>query len=219
MDYTLYGYWRSSASYRVRIALNLKELPYRYVPVHLVNEGGEQFKDSYTQLNPTHLVPTLVNESADIILNQSLSIIEYLDEKHPDVSPLLPADPSSRSRVRALAQDIACDVQPLVNLRVVQATNEQFGADDEKKTAWIRHWIDKGFTAIEKKLQTQAGRYCFDFDVTLADVVLIPQIYSAERFGVDVSKYTLISKINENCLKLSPFELAKPEIQPDAPKV
>jgi maleylacetoacetate isomerase len=217
MDYTLYGYWRSSASYRVRIALNVKKIPYKYIPVHLVKEGGEQHSDEYSQLNPAHLVPTLVNETDDIILNQSMSIMEYLDDKHPDTHPLLPSHAVERARVRALAQDIACDMQPLMNLRVLNTLKSEYSADEEAIKRWFHIWCEKGFSGIEKRLQTQAGKYCFDFDVTLADVCLVPQVYNALRFGVDMDAYPLISKIYENCLALPAFDDATPEKQIDAP--
>ncbi len=216
MALKLYGYWRSSATYRVRIALNLKGLDYEYVPVHLVKDGGEQKKEEYTRLNPSQLVPTLVDEGDDIILSQSMSIIEYIDEKYSDNNPLLPAHALERARVRALAMDVACDVQPVANLRVLNALKSQFGASQEQVVAWASDWTKRGFTTVEKRLQTQAGKYCFGFDVTLADVCLIPQIYNAKRFGVDMSPFPLIEKIGENCEELEAFQKARPENQPDA---
>ncbi len=218
MALKLYGYWRSSATYRVRIALNLKGLEYDYIPVHLVKEGGEQHKEAYQQLNPSELVPTLVDDDEDIILNQSLSIMEFLDEKYPDSYSLLPAHPLERARVRALAQDISCDMQPLNNLRVLQALESEFGADTEAKAKWVRLWSQRGFSAMEQRLQTQAGKYCFDFDVSLADVCLVPQVYAAKRFGLDIEQFPLISKIYANCNALEPFIKAMPENQPDAPQ-
>lgn len=216
MSLKLYGYWRSSASYRVRIALNLKGLNYEYVPVHLVKDGGEQFGDAYHGLNPSHLVPTFVDEDEDIILNQSLSIIEYLDERYSETTPLLPSHTLERARVRALALDLASDIQPLCNLRVLNRLKSEFNADDEQVRSWISHWTTAGFAAIEEKLQTQAGKYCFDFDVSLADVCLIPHIYNAKRFGIDLSPYPLVNKITDNCLQLDAFQQAAPENQPDA---
>lgn len=216
MSLKLYGYWRSSATYRVRIALNLKGLEYDYVPVHLVKEGGQQHSEEYLRLNPARLVPTLVDEDEDIILNQSLSIIEYLDERYPEPYPLLPPHALEKARVRALAQDIACDIQPLANLRVINALKQQFDASDDAAKQWAAGWIARGFDGIEQRLQTQAGKYCFDFDVTLADVCLVPQVYNAKRFGVDVQAYPLISRITENCEVLEAFQRARPENQPDA---
>lgn len=216
MALKLYGYWRSSASYRVRIALNLKQLEYDYIPVHLVKEGGEQHQPPYQQLNPSELVPTLVDDEADVILNQSLSIIEYLDEQHPQPCPLIPAHALERARVRALAYDMACDMQPLGNLRVLQQLEARFGADAKVKADWVAYWSQQGFKAIEQRLQTQAGKYCFDYDISLADVCLVPQVYSAMRFGVDMQAYPLIKKIYDNCNQLDAFEAARPENQIDA---
>lgn len=216
MSLKLYGYWRSSATYRVRIALNLKGLDYDYVPVHLVKDGGKQHGEEYLRLNPARLVPTLVDEDEDIILNQSLSIVEYLDERYPEPYRLLPLHTLEKARVRALAQDIACDIQPLANLRVLNAVKQQFDADDDAVKQWAAGWITKGFDSIEKRLQTQAGKYCFDFDVTLADVCLVPQVFNARRFGVDMQAYPLISRITENCEALDAFQRARPENQPDA---
>jgi maleylacetoacetate isomerase len=212
----LYGYWRSSATYRVRIALNLKQLDYEIVPVHLVKEGGEQHQSPYTRLNPAELVPTLVDEDEDIILNQSLAIIEYLDERYDSGMPLLPEHKLQRARVRALAYDIAADIQPLVNLRVLQYIQQHHGVDDEEKASWCRHWIGKGFSAIEERLQTTAGKYCFGFDLSLADVCLVPQVFNAQRFAVQMEDFPLISRIAANCNKLEAFERALPENQPDA---
>ncbi|AWL11343.1 Maleylpyruvate isomerase [Saliniradius amylolyticus] len=216
MSLKLYGYWRSSASYRVRIALNLKQLDYDYVPVHLVKDGGEQHLTSYQQLNPAELVPTFVDEDEDVILNQSLAIIEYLHERYDSGEELLPEHRLDRARVRALSYDLACDVQPLVNLRVLQQISADFNADDEHKAAWARNWNQRGLSAVEKRLQTTAGKYCFGFDVSLADICLVPQVYNAMRFKVDISAYPLIEKIYHNCLELDAFERARPENQPDA---
>lgn len=218
MSLKLYGYWRSSATYRVRIALNLKGLEYEYVPVHLVKDGGEQRKPSYQSMNPAELVPTFVDDDEDIILNQSLSIIEYLDERYDNGVKLLPNHSVEKARIRALSHDIACDIQPLGNLRVLQTLEFQFGASSEQQHAWCRNWIEQGFKGIEQRLATQAGKYCFDFDVTLADVCLVPQVYNAKRFNVDLTQFPLIKKIDENCAALPAFADALPENQSDAPK-
>jgi maleylacetoacetate isomerase len=219
MSLKLYGYWRSSATYRVRIALNLKGLDYEYIPVHLDKDGGEQHTNNYSLLNPAQMVPTFFDDDEDIILNQSLSIIEYIDERYPEPNRLLPLHKVERARVRALALDIACDIQPLANLRVKQVLKSDYGRSDTDILNWGRKWIMGGFDAIEKRLQTQAGKYCFDFDVSLADVCLVPQVYSAKRFDVDMSQYPLISKITENCQALEAFALAIPEKQSDAPNM
>ena len=216
MSLKLYGYWRSSATYRVRIALNLKGLEYEYVPVHLVKDGGEQHHAAYDSLNPSHLVPTFVDDDEDIILNQSLSIIEYLDERYPEPYSLIPAHAVERARVRGLAQDIACDIQPLANLRVLQSLSNQYELSADQTNEWCKHWIEKGCDGLERRLQTQAGRFCFDFDVTMADVCLVPQVYNAKRFGVDMTRYPLISRIYDNCQALEAFQQAEPENQPDA---
>lgn len=216
MSLKLYGYWRSTASYRVRIALNLKGVDYEYIPVHLVNNGGEQHQQDYTRLNPTKLVPTFVDDQEDIILNQSMAIIEYLDERFNQTSPLIPSHATERARVRALAQDIACDIQPLGNLRVLNALKTNYQLTQSEAFAWAADWIRRGFDGIEKRLATQAGKYCFDFDVTLADVCLVPQVYNAKRFGVEMSDYPLISKIAQNCNELDAFICAHPDNQPDA---
>jgi maleylacetoacetate isomerase len=215
MSIKLYGYWRSTASYRVRIALNLKQVDYQYIPVHLVKNGGEQHSDSYASLNPAELVPTFVDEDEDIILNQSLAIIEYLDERFTDKPRLIPPHTTERARVRALAQDIACEIQPVGNLRVLNALKAHYGADQKQVAKWASHWITEGFNGIEKRLQTQAGKYCFDFDITVADVCLVPQVYNAKRFGVDMTDYPLISKIVDNCNNLDAFQRALPENQID----
>ncbi|MDF2179574.1 maleylacetoacetate isomerase [Aliiglaciecola sp. CAU 1673] len=216
MSIKLYGYWRSSASYRARIALNLKQVDYEYVPVHLVKNGGEQHMEAYRSLNPAELLPTLVDEDEDIILTQSLAIIEYLDERFDTGIQLLPEHKLQRARVRAVAYDLAADIQPLGNLRVLQYLEANFGADAQTKAAWARHWIEKGFGAIEKRIQNTAGQYCFGFDVSLADVCLVPQVYNAKRFNVDMEAYPLISRIADNCNKLEAFIQAQPENQPDA---
>ncbi|AYA63757.1 maleylacetoacetate isomerase [Alteromonas sp. RKMC-009] len=218
MSLKLYGYWRSSATYRVRIAMNLKGLDYEYVPVHLVKEGGEQTHEVFKRLNPAQLVPALVDDDEDFVLNQSLSIIEYLDEKYPDTCRLIPEHALERARVRGLAHDIAMEMQPLGNLRVLNALRDDFNADDEDIAAWVRKWSEKGFQAIERRLQTQAGKYCFDFNVTMADVCLVPQVYIAKRFKLDMTPFPLISKIVDNCLALDAFEKARPENQPDCPE-
>ncbi|MGB3727001.1 MAG: maleylacetoacetate isomerase [Glaciecola sp.] len=216
MSIKLYGYWRSSASYRVRIALNLKQIQYEYIPVHLLKEGGQQRTEDYQRLNPAMLVPTFVDDDEDVTLNQSLAIIEYLDEKYPDTPTLLPKHTLDRARVRMLAQDIASDMQPLINLRVLQKIDAEFSAGDSGKQKWAHDWICKGFSSLEKRLATRAGKYSYGYDVTLADVCLVPQVYSAKRFGVNMADYPLINKIYQNCEALPAFMDAAPDRQIDA---
>ncbi|WP_416305568.1 maleylacetoacetate isomerase [Neptunicella sp. SCSIO 80796] len=216
MSLKLYGYWRSSATYRVRIALNLKQLDYEIIPVHLVQDGGQQHSKNYQGLNPAELVPTLYDDDEDIILNQSLAIIEYLDERYEQGTNLLPPHSLERARVRTLAYDIACDIQPLANLRVMNYIGEHYQLEQEGKFEWARHWMQKGMQGIEKRLQKTATDYCFGFDLSLADVCLIPQVYNANRVGLDMSAFPVIDRVYQNCISLPAFAKAIPENQPDA---
>lgn len=209
----LHGYWRSSAAYRVRIAFNLKGLQVEHCPVHLINNGGEQHGVGYQRLNPAELVPTL--EEAELSLNQSLAIIQYLEDQYPQ-EPLYPADPALKARVMAFALDIACDIHPLNNLRVLQYLTGPLALSEPQKMQWIRHWLAVGFTALEKKLQLTAGRYCFGDVVTVADLCLVPQVYNALRFQLDMADYPLISAIYLRCNTLDAFRKAAPEQQADA---
>jgi maleylacetoacetate isomerase/maleylpyruvate isomerase len=209
----LYSYWRSTAAYRVRIALNLKQLPYDITNVDLVKNGGEQHSEAYQKLNPNQLVPTLVD--GDVVLSQSSAIIEYLEESYPG-SALLPKQAYLRAQIRAMAQTVACDIHPLNNLRVLQYLKKKLSAEQQQLDNWYQHWVQKGFAAIEKTLQSTSGNYCFDNDVTLADVFLVPQVYNANRFKVDINDFPLIQKINNNCLQLDAFHKASPEQQKDA---
>ena len=209
----LYSYFRSSAAYRVRIALNLKNLSYEVIPVHLINNGGEQRSQAYTQLNPTQLVPTLsIGEAA---IGQSLAILEYLEEQFPQV-PLLPKDALLRAHVRSFAQHIACDIHPINNLRVLQYLSQDLQISDEQKQAWYAHWIHKGFTALETELAQRNTDFCFGDTPTIADCYLVPQVYNAQRFKLDLSAYPNILKVNHNCNQLPAFQLAAPEQQIDA---
>lgn len=214
MSLKLYSAWNSTASFRVRIALNLKGLEFQYIPVQF---NTDKIDDGYLKVNPSGLLPTLVDDDEDIILNQSLAIIEYLDERVPDVFPLIPPHKVARARVRALALDLASDVQPLLNLRVTSYLNDKLGMGEQAKREWNIYWIEKGLTPIEKRLQTTAGQYCFGFDLSIADVCLVPLVYNAKRLDVDLSRYPLIEKIYENCLKLEAVRMAEPLLQPDAP--
>lgn len=214
---TLYSYWRSSAAYRVRIALNLKGLDYAISPVHLVKDGGEQHTGAYSRLNPQHLVPTLLD--GERVIRQSLAIIEYLDEAYPDTRQLLPRDVRERARIRALALAVACDIHPVGNLRVLQYLERELGATDEQKLAWSRCWIEAGFEALEALLADNPGvaSFCGGDEPTLADCCLVPQVYNARRFGVELDRYPTIVRIDAACAGLDAFRRAAPEAQPDAP--
>lgn len=209
----LFGYYRSSAAYRVRIALALKGLDAEQVPVHL--RKGEQSSPGYAALNPAHLVPVLGD--GELVLTQSLAIIEYLDETHPE-PPLLPGDPAARARIRSLALSIACDIHPLNNLRVLRYLVRTLELTEERKNDWYRHWIATGFAALEAMLTREAGTgtFCHAEVVSLADVCLVPQVYNAERFGCDLGPFPTIRRIAETCRALPAFEQAAPENQPDA---
>ena len=211
----LYTYFRSSAAYRVRIALNLKDLAYETVPVHLTRGGGEQLTAAYRELNPQALVPVL--EDGTRHLTQSLAIIEYLDEVHPK-PPLLPRDPQGRARVRALALAIACDLHPLNNLRVLNYLTGPMGLGNEAKQAWYCHWIAQGLGALEATLAKdgQTGKFCHGDAPGLADCCLVPQMANARRFKCDVVPYPTLLKIESNCQALDAFQRAAPEKQPDA---
>lgn len=212
-DLALYHYWRSSAAYRVRIALNLKGLSYKVVPVDLIKDGGRQHQRDFRALNPQGLVPVLMHEGHAI--TQSLAICEYLDECF-EAYPLLPADALQRARTRALALNIACDIHPLNNVRVLQYLQDQFGSDCDK-TAWMQHWMGIGFSALEKQLEISipAGGWV-NSRPGLFECFLVPQVYNAERFELDMSRYPIIQQVTEHCRALSDFEEAAPENQPDA---
>jgi maleylacetoacetate isomerase len=212
----LYSYWRSSAAYRVRIGLNLKGLPYDIVPVHLVRDGGQQHSDAYRALNPQELVPMLGHGQRR--LTQSLAILEYLDEVWP-TPPLLPATARERQRVRALALLVACDVHPLNNLRVLQYFEHEWNVPQPERDQWVKHWIEDGFRAAEALLaeHPSTGDFCEGEKPTLADCCLVPQVYNARRFGVDLAPYPTIRRIEAACLALPAFDAARPENQPDAP--
>jgi len=211
----LYGYWRSSAAYRVRIALHLKGIEFESIPVHLVKNGGEQHQSSYVTLNASHLVPTLIDESEALVLSQSVAILDYLDAKVAR-TPLYPEKLADKVKVQALSLDIACEIHPVNNLRVQQYLVKELNVTDEDKLAWSHHWMNTGFAAFETKLQKTAGEFCFGDHISMADLCLVPQVYNAVRFGVDMSQYPLISKIVEHCNTLPAFIAALPENQSDA---
>jgi maleylacetoacetate isomerase/maleylpyruvate isomerase len=211
----LYGFFRSSAAYRVRIALNLKGLDYEYAAVHLSRGGGEQSKPEFRKVNPQKLVPVL--QDGALTLNQSLAIIEYLDEIYPD-PPLLPKTPPERARVRALAQMIACEIHPLNNTRVLSYLAGPLAATEDTRNTWYRHWVAEGFQAIEARLagDPATGRFCHGDAPGLADCCLVPQVFNARRFKCDLAPYPRLVAIEGNCQALAAFQRAAPEHQPDA---
>ncbi len=211
----LYTYFRSSAAYRVRIALNLKGLAYEAVPVHLLRDGGEQNLPAYRALSPLGTVPAL--QTGGATLTQSLAIIEYLEETHPQ-PPLLPASAENRARVRALAQTIACDIHPVNNLRILQYLGREFGATQEQKDAWYRHWVEAGLLAVEQLLAAHPGTgvFCHGDAPTLADCCLVPQIFNARRFDCPLEAMPTIRRIVAACEALPAFRNAAPALQPDA---
>jgi len=215
-ELALYTYFRSSAVFRVRIALNLKGLKPELHPIHLLKEGGQQHAERYKRINPQQLVPCLVSDGYAI--GQSLAIIEYLDELKPE-PPLMPKDAKSKARVRQIALGVACDIHPLPNLRVLQYLKRRLGADDNALLEWQRHWIGTGLAALEQLLANDpaTGRFCHGDDPTLADACLIPQLYNAKhRVGMDMSLYPTLLRIEEAAYKLPAFVTARPENQPDA---
>ena len=205
----LYDYYRSTASYRVRIALNFKQISYETLSVHLVNNCGEQHSLDYLKLNPQGLVPTL--DENGHILSQSLAIIEYLEDINPKPA-LLPQNPLGRGQVRSLAMIIACDMHPLNNLRVLTQLKQQFKATEQQINEWYHHWLKQGFDAIEKQLKTLPRKHhvCYGDSISLADICLIPQVYNANRFNFPMKGYPLINKINDYCLTIDAFINAAP---------
>ena len=211
----LYDYFRSSAAYRVRIGLNLKGLAYESIPVHLTRGGGEQLQPAFRAVNPGALVPAL--QDGEAVITQSLAILEYLDETHP-MAPLMPRDALGRARVRALALSIACDIHPLDNLRVLRYLVKQGGLSEEAKNAWYVHWIQEGFGALEALLSGSGdtGRFCHGDTPTIADCLLVPQVFNASRFGIDLTPYPTIMRIDAACQNVPAFAAAHPSKQPDA---
>ncbi len=208
----LYSYFRSSASYRVRIALHHKGLPFEYLPVHLLKDGGQQHHEAYRRLNPMGHVPTLVHD--DFVLAESVAIFDYLDRAFP-VKPLFPQMPRERAMVLQIVEMVNSGIQPLQNIKVTQALENKFGMATSDADRWTRHWIQSGLENLEKLLERTAGNYCFGAEVTAADCFLIPQCFSSRRFGVDTTQFPIISRIEKNALALPAFIQAHPEKQPD----
>jgi maleylacetoacetate isomerase len=221
MAFRLYTYWRSSAAYRVRIALALKGLDYESVPKHLLRDGGEQRKPDYLALNPQGLIPALADDG--FVIPQSLAICEYLEEIHPEPR-LLPGSARDRATVRGMAMVVACDTHPLNNLPIMGYLRREFGADDAAVNRWVAHWIDRGFAALERWVGSVPGapaevaqqRCCFGDAPTLADVCLVPQMYNARRFSVDVTPYPRLAAVCAHLEGMPAFTAARPENQPDA---
>lgn len=212
---TLYTYFRSSAAYRVRIALNLKGLTPDYRFIHLLKDGGQQHREAYKAINPQGVVPTLIDNGHTI--GQSLAIIEYLEETHPE-PPLLPKETLARARVRQIAYAVACDIHPINNLRVLQHLKRELGATDDQRTDWQRHWIASGFAAIETLLaqSSETGTYCQGNTPSLADICLIPQMANARRVDLDFTPYPTLVRIEHAALAHPAFAAAQPMEQPDA---
>ena len=209
----LHNYFRSSASYRVRIALALKGLDYEYVPVQLVKD--EQLAAPYVNLSRTGLVPVL--EDGEAAITQSLAIVEYLDETHP-APPLLPGNALDRARIRALALDVACEIHPLNNLRVLRYLVRDMGVSDDNKDRWYRHWVESGLQAVERRLAGDAatGRFCHGDTPTLADIALVPQIFNAQRFNCDLAAVPTVMRVFGECMQLDAFAKTQPSACPDA---
>mgnify|MGYP000318400412 FL=1 len=212
----LYSYWRSTAAYRVRIALNLEEVEYVIIPVHLVKNGGEHLDNKYKEINPQKLVPSLRTKE-NKILTQSMAIIEYLDETLPQ-HKLLPDNTADRAFVRSLSQLVCCDIHPINNLRVLKYLAGEMLLSQDQKSTWYAHWVLEGLSAFEQRLKTRQseGRYCFGSEPGMADCCLISQLYNAHRFDISVADFSEIRRIEEHCLRLEAFDKARPEHQIDA---
>ena len=212
----LYSYWRSTAAYRVRIALNLKEVEYDIIPVHLVKNGGEHLDNKYKAINPQKLVPSLRTKE-NKILTQSMAIIEYLDETLPQ-HKLLPDNTADRAFVRSLSQLVCCDIHPINNLRVLKYLTGEMLLSQDQKSTWYAHWVLEGLSAFEQRLKTRQseGPYCFGSEPGMADCCLISQLYNAHRFDISVADFSEIRRIEEHCLRLEAFDKARPEHQIDA---
>ncbi len=210
----LYSYFRSSSAYRIRIALHLKNIEFLYKPVHLLNQGGEQFTSAHISLNPSAQVPVLKIGSQ--VINQSLPILMYLEELKSNPR-IFSKDPYENAKIIECCEIINSGIQPILNLSVLKHLKSTFQMSDHQKNLWIQHWINKGFSALESQLKN-SGEYCFGDKITATDLFLIPQVYNAVRFKVNLKKFPKISAINDRCLKLEAFKKAHPDCQPDAAK-
>ncbi len=215
MAITLYNYFRSSTSYRVRLALELKKLPYTYIPVHLLKNGGEQNSEDYRKLNPAGGVPTLVHDEK--VISQSFAIIEYLDEAFPQTYQLMPAEPFQKAKIRQFCENINADMHALQNLKLLQYLEQKHGYTQDDKDQWCQHWIHQNFIPLEKLLDQSAGTFCFGSKITVADVMLIPQVITAQRFKTDLNPYPILLRVFNTCMQLPEFIKAHPFRQIDTP--
>lgn len=210
----LYSYFRSSAAYRVRIGLHLKNLPFEYKAVHLVQNGGEQHHEDYRALNPAAEIPTLVHGST--VISQSMAILQYLDDVHP-APPLFPKDPVLKARTLQICEWVNSGIHPIQNLKVLQYLERHYGADEAAKARWAAHWVQVGFTGLEQFLKKTAGDFCVGNTLTAAELFLIPQVFNARRFNVDMEQFPTLAKIDARCKDMPAFVKAHPLEQPDAP--
>ena len=212
----LYNYFRSSASYRVRITLELKGLSFDYIPIHLTRDGGEQLRPEYRKLNPDALVPTFISQEGHR-LTQSLAIIEYLEEMKPQPA-VLPGSAAERAYIRSIALQIACEIHPLDNLRVLNYLTGTLSVDAERRSSWYAHWVESGFESLEQKLNDDGmtGTFCFGDTPTLADICLVPQVFNAERMKVPLERFPTIMRITAAARQVEAFARADPSVQPDA---
>lgn len=208
----LYSYFRSSSAYRVRIALNIKSLPYDTIPVHLLKSGGEQNAAEYVKINPSKQVPCLIDGS--LTLGQSMAILEYIEEEFPHPA-LMPRVRSERALIRQICEVINSGIQPFQNLSTTNYLSQTMKISDEQKMDWIKHWLTRGFESLETLMQKHSGSYTFGNSITLADCLLIPQVFSAQRFKIDLSPFVKVMEVNNRCLQLTDFIKAGPEKQPD----
>jgi len=213
-EFTLYTYYRSSTSYRARIALHLKDLKFTSQPIHLLEGGGQQHTAEYRLINPAGEVPSLVHNGN--ILGQSFAIIEYLDELFPEPK-LFPTSPLDRARVRQICEHINCGIHPIANLKVQQYLTREFGISEEQKMKWVQHWIKEGMNALELLLVKTAGEFAYGDSLTAADIFVVPQVFSSKRFGVGLEDYKVIQRVYERSMKIDAFNKAHPHVQPDTP--